>query len=571
MNESMQVAATMKAAGDSHPGLQRSNNEDRYLCDPSRGLFLVIDGVGGHAAGEKAAETALAIVRTRLERETGAVEDRVREAIALANNEIHRLASIHPEWQGMACVLTAAVVNNGDVIVGHVGDTRLYKLRAGRIEKLTRDHSPVGEREDAGELSEREAMQHPRRNEVYRDVGSEPHDPDDPHFIEVFRQPFEQDAALLLCSDGLTDAVPAAVLVEVVNDCAGHPLEIVRELIGAANAAGGKDNVTVVYVEQARFANGEDTRDLRARAVRTGAVIDPVAARPPQAGSGEAALVSKRAKGRWRVATLVVLLAAATGMAAYMQRDRLRLPDLGRLWPRANQQPGGGAGTFVVRVNPTESIAAAVAAASAGAEVLVEPGEYREQLQLKTGVRVTSRVPRGATLRLPSGASETDAAVTAFEVSGAAFSGFRIQGDAATPLGAGIVIRDSTVSLSDLDISGARNAAIEYLGSGGGSVVGVDLHDNPGAALVVRAGASPRVVHNAFARNAIAESAPGTLIIEAGSRPSISANTFHGVTPESVIVPPGMGRTSLLRDNWFVNAPTERPAAPAPHPARGRR
>ncbi len=270
----------MKAAGDSHPGLQRSNNEDRYLCDPVRGIFLVIDGVGGHAAGEKAAETALAIVRTRLERETGAIEDRVREAIALANNEIHRLASIHPEWQGMACVLTVAVVNNGDVIVGHVGDTRLYKLRAGRIEKLTRDHSPVGEREDAGELSERDAMQHPRRNEVYRDVGSEPHDPDDPHFIEVFCRPFEQDAALLLCSDGLTDAVPAAVLVEVVNDFAGHPLEIVRELIGAANAAGGKDNVTVVYAERARFADGEDTRDLRARTIRTGTVIDPVAAGP---------------------------------------------------------------------------------------------------------------------------------------------------------------------------------------------------------------------------------------------------------------------------------------------------
>ena len=286
MNESMQVAATMKAAGDSHPGLQRSNNEDRYLCDPVRGIFLVIDGVGGHAAGEKAAETALAIVRTRLERETGAIEDRVREAIALANNEIHRLASIHPEWQGMACVLTVAVVNNGDVIVGHVGDTRLYKLRAGRIEKLTRDHSPVGEREDAGELSEREAMQHPRRNEVYRDVGSEPHDPDDPHFIEVFCRPFEQDAALLLCSDGLTDAVPAAVLVEVVNDFAGHPLEIVRELIGAANAAGGKDNVTVVYAERARFADGEDTRDLRARTTRTGTVIDPVAAGPRSVAAG---------------------------------------------------------------------------------------------------------------------------------------------------------------------------------------------------------------------------------------------------------------------------------------------
>src|SRR6476660_348309 len=195
----MQAGSALKAAGDSHPGLQRSANEDRCYCDAAHGIFIVVDGVGGQAAGEKAAETAVATVRARLERETGPVEDRVREAIALANNEVHRLASLRAEWQGMACVLTVAVATNGDVIVGHVGDTRLYKLRAGRMEKLTRDHSPVGEREDAGEVSELEAMQHPRRNEVYRDVGSERHEPDDAEFIDVFRQPFEQDAALLLC------------------------------------------------------------------------------------------------------------------------------------------------------------------------------------------------------------------------------------------------------------------------------------------------------------------------------------------------------------------------------------
>src|SRR4051812_11566983 len=109
----MQVHTALTAAGASHSGLQREVNEDRYHYDPVRGLFLVIDGVGGQAAGEKAAETALAMVRARLERETGAVEDRVREAIALANNEIHRLASIQPGWKGMACVITVAVVSNG--------------------------------------------------------------------------------------------------------------------------------------------------------------------------------------------------------------------------------------------------------------------------------------------------------------------------------------------------------------------------------------------------------------------------------------------------------------------------
>src|SRR3954467_244738 len=109
----MQVGTTLKAAGDSHPGLQRSNNEDRFHCDPARGIFIVVDGVGGQAAGEKAADTAVSKLRDRLERQTGRLEDRIREAITIANDEIYRLASIRPEWRGMACVLTVAVLDNG--------------------------------------------------------------------------------------------------------------------------------------------------------------------------------------------------------------------------------------------------------------------------------------------------------------------------------------------------------------------------------------------------------------------------------------------------------------------------
>src|SRR5262245_64959999 len=101
MSASMQVAAALKAAGDSHPGLHRPINEDRYHYDTARGLFMVVDGVGGQAAGEKAAETALSMVRSRLERETGSLEDRLREAITIANKEIYRLASLQPEWHGM--------------------------------------------------------------------------------------------------------------------------------------------------------------------------------------------------------------------------------------------------------------------------------------------------------------------------------------------------------------------------------------------------------------------------------------------------------------------------------------
>lgn len=250
----MRVTSAIRAAGETDPGLNRDVNEDRFHVDTTRGLFVVIDGIGGQAAGGKAADSALTIVRARLERETGPTADRVREAITAANNEIHRRASLRPEWKGMACVLTVAVVEDGRAVIGHVGDSRLYKLRNDRIEKITRDHSPVGEREDANELSELEAMRHPRRNEVYRDVGSEPHEVGDPDFIDLHEIDFEPDAALLLCSDGLTDLVDSSSINDIVGQLAGQPHEVVRALITAANEAGGKDNVTAVYVEGEQFA-----------------------------------------------------------------------------------------------------------------------------------------------------------------------------------------------------------------------------------------------------------------------------------------------------------------------------
>jgi serine/threonine protein phosphatase PrpC len=538
----MQVSSALKAAGDSHPGLKRPVNEDRFHYDPARGIFIVIDGVGGQAAGEKAAETALTIVRSRLERETGAVEDRVREAIALANNEINRLASLHPEWRGMACVLTVAVVTNGDVVVGHVGDTRLYKLRGSALEKLTPDHSPVGEREDAGELLERDAMQHPRRNEVYRDVGSERHDPEDPDFIDIIRTPFEADSALLLCSDGLTDLVTGGAIVDIVRVFAGHPYEIVRALIDAANDAGGKDNVTVVYVEGPRFALGEDTRDLRPHRVPAEAVAEEP--RPPR---------------RLRVTSLIVLLLLVAGIAGYLKRDRLR-----RLLVAT---PTIVAPTELT-VRPGQSINDALAAARSGTQVVVEPGEYRERVRLKDGVRLVSRVPRGAAIRLPGGASETDAAITATEIGSGLLSGFRIVGDAATPLGTGVMIRNGNVDLSDIEITGAHVAAIEYATGAAGSVTAAYLHDNPGVAIVVRAGATPRIAHNLLVRNASSERASGTLLIEADASPTLVGNTFDGIRPESVVLPAGI---DIKRDNWFVN-PLDRTApSPARGAARGRR
>ena len=331
MSSSMRTANALKAAGDSHPGLQREVNEDRFHVDVSRGLFMVIDGVGGQAAGGKAADIAVTMLRTRLERETGPVDDRVREAIAIANNEIYRAARSRPEWKGMACVLTVVVVDDGRAIVGHVGDTRLYKLRGNRIEKVTNDHSPVGEREDAQEISEIEAMRHPRRNEVYRDVGSEPHQPDDPDFIDVHDIPFEPDAALLLCSDGLTDLVESSSLQQIVEQFAGQPQRVVKALIDAANAAGGKDNISAVYVEGDRFSPSSLAITRRLDGVTTGSAAARSwnterasgGARGDAAAASRAGCIGPAAGGRDRDGDCAVVAVPAAGAGCSRRYRRL--------------------------------------------------------------------------------------------------------------------------------------------------------------------------------------------------------------------------------------------------------
>ena len=134
------------------------NNEDLPVLDAARGVFGVIDGIGGQAGGEVAAATARDVILQRLARPVGTAAERVREAIAIANNEIYRRAAGSAELAGMGCVITLAIVADGRLTIGHVGDTRLYKIRPESIRKLTRDHSPVGELEDSGELPEPEAM-----------------------------------------------------------------------------------------------------------------------------------------------------------------------------------------------------------------------------------------------------------------------------------------------------------------------------------------------------------------------------------------------------------------------------
>lgn len=282
----MGVAEKWRAGAATDPGRLRIENQDRDYVDDEHGVFLVVDGLGGHAAGEKAADTALEVIPTHLATHDGDIRDRIRNAIATANNRICDLAAENEAWRGMACVLTLAVMEDDKVIVGHVGDSRLYLMWNGALRKLTSDHSPVGEREDRGELTEEEAMQHPRRHEVFRDVGSRRREPDDAEFVEMKEFLFKPDAAVLLCSDGLSDLITSAEMCEIIERYDGDPHKVARDLVDAANLAGGKDNITAVFVAGSEFLGNVSPQmaDARARHSITRARPGSMAGteRPPQ-------------------------------------------------------------------------------------------------------------------------------------------------------------------------------------------------------------------------------------------------------------------------------------------------
>lgn len=247
MKSAVQIAKTsLTAFGKTDVGRVRENNEDRFYFDAANGFFIVADGMGGHNAGEIAAEIACETIRKRLERLTGDVSERIREAITLANNEIFSQAASNEDFSGMACVLTAAVVENNFVTVGHVGDTRLYLLTAESISKITKDHSPVGMLEDCFQISELEAMRHPNRNEVFRDVGTREHSPNDTDFIEIYEFEMPAESSVLLCSDGLSDLLTSNQILSIYQQNKENPAVLTETLINEANNCGGKDNITVL-------------------------------------------------------------------------------------------------------------------------------------------------------------------------------------------------------------------------------------------------------------------------------------------------------------------------------------
>lgn len=233
--------------GKSDPGLKRSNNEDIFLIRSELGLDLLADGMGGAAGGEVASRLFAQTVTEVFSESGGFNEEQglelLRSSFELANRRILAQVSDNPHLHGMGCTAELLVFFDRRFVVGHVGDSRTYIYRQGRLRQLTKDHSLVQDQVDEGLITPDQARTHRLRNVILRAVGVH-----DVIAVDFVRGNVAKGDLFLLCSDGLTDMLEDGDIEKVLSSRWTLP-EKVEKLIASANAAGGRDNVTVVLSE----------------------------------------------------------------------------------------------------------------------------------------------------------------------------------------------------------------------------------------------------------------------------------------------------------------------------------
>jgi protein phosphatase len=227
-------------------GRRRRHNEDAFVAEPP--LFAVADGMGGAQAGELASSLAAAALKDSQE-PGGGGEGRVDELIQQANRRVYERQSQDAAASGMGTTMTVALVEDGRVAFGHVGDSRAYLIRGGALEQLTEDHSLVAELVRSGKLSPEEAEGHPQRSVITRALGTDP-DVD----VDTFSVETKPGDLFLICSDGLTSMVDDETILEEVARNRHDLKSAAKALVRAANKGGGEDNITVVFFE----IGGED-------------------------------------------------------------------------------------------------------------------------------------------------------------------------------------------------------------------------------------------------------------------------------------------------------------------------
>jgi serine/threonine protein phosphatase PrpC len=228
--------------GLTDPGRRRRRNEDAYICEPP--LFAVADGMGGAQAGELASRLAAAALQETGGNGAEGAENRVISLIQEANRRVYERSSEDRAASGMGTTITVALVDDGVVTIGHVGDSRAYLIREGSLDQLTEDHSLVAELVRSGELSPEEAEVHPQRSVITRVLGTDP-DVD----VDTFSIEAREGDIFLLCSDGLTTMVDDETILGVVERHRSDLGRAARELVKAANRGGGEDNITIVFFE----------------------------------------------------------------------------------------------------------------------------------------------------------------------------------------------------------------------------------------------------------------------------------------------------------------------------------
>jgi protein phosphatase len=245
-------------AGLSDVGRKREHNEDSYVIVGEDDLFVVADGMGGHAAGEVASRIAVNaiadfIASTRRDAEItwpyeydtsiSVASNRLKTSIRIANQKIIDTIAQRRDLEGMGTTLVSVLLSDRTACVAHVGDSRSYHVRNGELSQLTGDHSWVNEQIKLGFLTKEDAVRHPFRNVVTRALGSK-----EDVQVDLVEKPLEPGDSILLCSDGLNTMVDDDTICSTISGAGADMEKAARELVEKANAGGGEDNITAVLI-----------------------------------------------------------------------------------------------------------------------------------------------------------------------------------------------------------------------------------------------------------------------------------------------------------------------------------
>jgi len=246
----------VEAAGDTSVGMKRNHNEDNYAILPEEDLFIVADGMGGHASGEVASQMAIETMRDffratsqdpeatwpyKMDKTRGYQENRLITGIKLANLRIFEAAQRNAGQRGMGTTMVALLAFDDGVLIGHVGDSRVYRLRDGKLTQLTEDHSLLNDYIKMKRLSPEEIANFPHKNVIVRALGMK-----ESVKVDCFLDKPEQGDVYLMCTDGLSGPVSDEEIREITHHASPDLMGASKGLIERANRNGGPDNITVI-------------------------------------------------------------------------------------------------------------------------------------------------------------------------------------------------------------------------------------------------------------------------------------------------------------------------------------